>query len=111
MAMYEKVTEKKYVREVDANVLVSQVGMMNIMAISGGLVMRRKTGITLPVGDGYSVEIDLNFMDFYDVKRVYTEGETRVIKGEAEDVDCFSIGEIAYRASCYVNVSFGEDKR
>ena len=106
-----QVSEKKYVRQVDANTLVSQIGTMNIMAISGGLIMPRKTGITLPVGEGYSVEIDLNFMDFYDVKRVYTEGTTRIIKGEAEDVDCFNIGEVAYRASCYVNVSFGEDKR
>ncbi len=103
--------EKKYVREVHAPTLVSQIGTMNIMAISGGLVIPRKTGITLPVGEGYSVEIDLNFMDFYDVKRVYTDGVTRVIKGEVEDVDCFTIGEVAYRASCYVNVSFGEDKR
>ena len=104
-------TEKKYVRQVDASTIVSQIGTMNIMAISGGLVMPRKTGVTLPVGEGYSVEIDLNFMDFYDVKRVFTDGTTRVIKGEAEDVDCFQVGEVAYRASCYVNVSFGEDKR
>ena len=104
-------TEKKYVRQVDAATLVSQIGAMNIMAISGGLVVPRKTGITLPVGDGYSVEIDLNFMDFYDVKRVHTEGTTRTIKGEVEDVDFSQVGEAAYRASCYVNVSFGEDKR
>ena len=106
-----KIAEKKYVRQVDAKVLFSQIGTMNIMAISGGLVIPRKTGITLPVGHGYSVEIDLNFMDFYDVKRVYTEGTTRIIKGEVEDVDCTQVGEAAYRASCYVNVSFGEDKR
>lgn len=104
-------TEKKYVRKLDANTLVSQIGAMNIMAISGGLVIPRKTGITLPVGDGYSVEIDLNFFDYYDVKRVYTEGTTRTIKGEVEDVDFTQIGGAAYRASCYVNVSFGEDKR
>ena len=104
-------TEKKYVRQVAAEVLVRQVGTMNIMAISGGLVLPRKTGITLPVGEGYSVEIDLNFMDFYDVKRVFTEGTTRIIKGEVEDVDFSQVGEAAYRASCYVNVSFGEDKR
>ena len=106
-----QVAEKKYVRQVDARVLVDQIGMMNVLAISGGRVIDRGTGITLPVGRGYSVEIDLNFMDFYDVKRVYTRGGKRVIKGEVVDVDCFNIGVIAYKASCYVNVSFGEDKK
>jgi hypothetical protein len=106
-----QVAEKKYVRQVDAKTLVNQIGMMNVLAISGGRVIDRGTGITLPVGHGYGVEIDLNFMDFYDVKRVYTRGGKRVIKGEAVDVDCFEIGEVAYKASCYVNVSFGEDKK
>ena len=105
-----QVAEKKYVRQVSAKTLVDQIGMMNVLAISGGRVIDRGTGITLPVGRGWSVEIDLNFMDFYDVKRVYTRGTKRVIKGEAVDVDYTQIGEVAYKASCYVNVSFGEDK-
>ena len=106
-----QVAEKKYVRQISAKTLVNQIVMMNVMAISGGRVIDRGTGITLPVGHGYSVEIDLNFMDFYDVKRVYTRGTKRVIKGEAVDVDFTQIGEVAYKASCYVNVSFGEDKK
>ena len=104
-------TEKKYVRKVDTNVLFNQIGTMNIMAISGGLVIPRNTGITLPVGEGYSVEIDLNFMDFYDVKRVYTTENKRIIKGEVTDVDSSNVGRAAYYASCFVNRSFGEDKR
>jgi hypothetical protein len=103
--------EKKYVRKVMASVLVSQIGHANVLAISGGRVIDRGTGITLPVSNGYSVEIDLNFMDLYDVKRVYTRAGKRTIKGEVTDVHASNVGRAAYYASCFVNRTFGEDKK
>ena len=39
----------------DTTELLGQIGHGNILAISGGRVLRRPTGVTLPVGSGYSV--------------------------------------------------------
>jgi len=100
--------ETKY-RDCDADQLLQQLGA-NLLAVSGGVVLKRKTGVTLPVGNGYAVEIDLNFYDYYDVKRVfYPNNNERVIKGETFDIDAFNIGEVAYRASCFMNLPFGDD--
>ena len=105
--MAQEAEERGY-RKVHALTLVQQIGKMNILAISGGRVEVRETGITLPVAKGYSVAIDLNFMDLYDVKRVYTRAGERKVKGEVTDVYFSEVGEIAYKASCFVNVKFGE---
>jgi hypothetical protein len=99
--------EKRGYRQCDAKVIVEQVGKMNIMGISGGRVIVRETGITLPVARGYSVEIDLNGLDLYDVKRVYTRAGERSVKGAVIDVYCEDVSDVAYYASCYVNVQFG----
>jgi len=104
--MAEEAKKRGY-RECNAKVLIEQIGHMNVLAISGGRVEIRETGITLPVGMGYSVEIDLNFMDLYDVKRVYKRAGERKVKGIAEEVYAGNVGEIAYQASCFVNVNFG----
>lgn len=86
----------------NAETLVSQIGMNNIFAISGGRIMVRPTGITLPVARGYSVEIDLAANDTYTVKRVYSRGTTRSIKGELANVYCDEVGEVSYLVSCYL---------
>ena len=96
-------------RDCDTDQVIEQLGMMNIMAVSGGRVARRKTGVTLPVGRGYSVEIDLQGNDTYVVKRVFTRAGKVTIKGECVDVYAFDLGDVAYYASCYVNVPFGQN--
>jgi len=90
----------------DTRELVGQIGRMNIMAISGLRVLARSTGVTLPVGNGYSVTVDLAFNDTYTVRRVFKRGAKIWIKGERTDVYCDEVGEIAYRASCYRNGDF-----
>jgi hypothetical protein len=85
----------------DNATLVQQIGNMNIMAISGGRVIIRETGITLPIRYGYSVEIDFAANDTYTVRRVYTKNFNRIIKGELNNVYCDEVGEVAYLASCY----------
>lgn len=100
-------TESIY-RECDGREVIKQIGVMNLLTISGGRAEIRPTGVTLKVGHGYSVEVDLNSMDLYNVKRVWTRGDKRVVKGEQTDVYFTEVGEVAYRASCYVNVEFGE---
>lgn len=93
-------------RECDPRQLVAQIGRGNIAAISGGRVLVRETGITLPVSNGYSVTVDLNWDDTYIVRRVFKRGAKVWIKGEQTDVYCDEVGEVAYKASCYVNVEF-----
>jgi hypothetical protein len=90
-------------RECDSQVLLEQIGRRNILAISGGRVTRRPTGVTLPVGCGYSVTVDLTVMDVYIVRRVFKRGTRVWIKGEQDDVYADVVGEIAYRASCFLN--------
>lgn len=88
--------------------IVDQIGRMNLMAISGFRVIRRETGITLPVGAGYSVTVDLDWDDTYVVRRVFKRGAKVWIKGEKRDVYFDTVGEDAYRASCFRNGAWGE---
>jgi hypothetical protein len=92
-------------RKCDAKEIVNQVGMMNLFAISGGRVTRRDTGITLPVSNGYSVTIDLQGNDLYTVRRVFTRAGKTTIKGEVTGIFNDELGEIAYQASCFRNVT------
>lgn len=92
-------------RECDTDQTIAQIGR-NILAISGGRVIKRATGVTLPVGHGYSVTVDLNWDDTYVVRRVFKRGAKTWIKGEMKDVYAEDLSEVAYYASCYVNVDF-----
>lgn len=92
----------------DTAELLRQIGPMNILAISGGRITRRETGVTLPVGRGYRVTVDLAGDDTYTVRRVFVRGAKSWVKGEETAVYCDEVGDSAYRASCFVNVDFGE---
>lgn len=81
--------------------IVSQINRMTLLAISGGRVTPIENGIELPVGSGYSVRIEHNAMDYYDVSRVFKRGAKEWIKGQREDVDCEQVSEAAYFASCF----------
>lgn len=93
-------------RECDTKELLGQIGVGNILAISGGRVLRRETGVTLPVGSGYSVTVDLNWDDTYVVRRVFKRGAKEWIKGEQTQVYCDEVGEIAYQASSFRSYDF-----
>ena len=95
-------------RDCDADAIIGQIGRMNLMAISGFRVTRRNTGVTLPVGAGYSVTVDLDWDDTYVVRRVFKRGAKVWIKGEQRNVYCEEVGEVAYRASCFRNGDWGE---
>jgi hypothetical protein len=88
-------------RECDARETARQIGGMNIMAISGGRIGVRDTGLTLPVAHGYSVTVDLAWDDTYTVRRVFTRKGVASVKGEVTNVYCDEVGEVAYQASCY----------
>lgn len=85
--------------------LLRQIGKANWMAISGLRVEFRETGVTLPVGKGWAVAIDLAPGDTYTVRRVYKRGVTRA-KGERTGVYAEQVSDVAYKASCFENVEF-----
>jgi hypothetical protein len=92
-----------------AKELISQIGMMNLFAISGGRVHLTAEGsVQLKVGSGYSVIVELAGNDTYTVSRVYSKGLKTWVKGVQTNVYCDEVGEVAYQASCFVNVKFGE---
>lgn len=95
----------------DARTLVQQIGRGNVLAISGGRIQVRETNVTLPVHAGYRVTVDLAGNDTYTVRRIFERGPKTWIKGEVDNVYADQLGEIAYQASCYVNVDFGSDAR
>jgi hypothetical protein len=92
----------------DAAELVRQIGQRNILAISGGRVYGRNTGITLPVDCGYSVTVDLAAGDTYVVRRIFRRGRKEWIRGERTNVYCDDVGEAAYYASCFRSYSGDE---
>ena len=100
-------TQDAEFRSCDTRELVAQIGRMNIACISGGRIEHRETGITLPVGRGYTVTVDLDWNDTYVVRRVYTRAGRVTVKGQQYTVYCDQVGEVAYQASCFVNGPFG----
>jgi hypothetical protein len=94
-------------RDCNTAELVAQIGRGNLAAISGLRVVNRDTGVTLPVGNGYSVTVDLDWDDTYVVRRVFKRGPKVWVKGERRNVYCDEVGEVAYKASCFRNVPFG----
>ena len=103
-------TKTETFRECDVNELLAQIGRMNVICISGGRVEPRATGVTLPVGAGYKVTVDLAFDDTYTVRRVFKRGDKTWIKGEAIMVYADQVGEVAYRASCFRNGPWGDHR-
>jgi hypothetical protein len=94
-------TKLEEFRECDISQTIAQLGHMNILAISGGRVIKRSTGITLPVSNGYSVSIDLAWDDTYTVRRLFTRSGKVSVKGELTGVYCDDLGDVAYYGSCF----------
>jgi len=94
--------------------LINQIGRMNVFAISGGRVgvivnnEGETVEVQLPVSNGYRVSISLGWNDTWTVSRQFVRKGVVSDKGTLEDVYCEQVGEIAYKASCFRNVQFGE---
>lgn len=109
-------------RPFSVEVLKNQIGFWNIGAISGGRVYvdgatydeqnQTTQQVELPVRYGYRVRITLDWDDTYTVSRVIVKntkkGISEIIKGTVKGIYCDQVGEVAYKASCFVNVPFGE---
>lgn len=99
-------------RPCDTAELMSQIGRMNVFAVSGGRVVAiensqgQRVGVLLPCGKSRAVEVVLDWMDTYTVRRVrmVTSGANRgtvEVESETTGVYCDEIGEMVYQASCW----------
>ena len=103
-------------RELSPVTLLQQIGLMNILAISGGrksVIFHTDSegetypiGVALPVGQGRSVEVTLDWDDTYRVRRVrkVVAGKAKgseVVEAEQTSVYCDEVGEVAYQHSCW----------
>ena len=88
-------------REMDVNTTIEQIGMRNILAISGGMRWMVGNNLDLPVSNGYRVVVTPEGNDTYTVRRMFTRGAKVWVKAEVRNVYAEQVGEIAYRASCF----------
>jgi hypothetical protein len=91
-----------------ALVIRDQIGFRTVLGISGGRWRRLATGITLPVSAGYSVEVHVAADDTYTIRRVFKRGAKQWVKGEWAGIYCDMLSEMAWQASRYANVAFGD---
>lgn len=91
-----------------ASTLLDQIGNITVLAVSGGRRHVNAAGsLVLPVGSGYSVEIDYcHGSDTYTVRRVFTRGSKRWVKGELEHVYCDEISERVWEAHAFRSYDF-----
>lgn len=100
-------------RMCDPTVVRDQIGFMTVLAVSGGKWSPIKDetdgaviGISLPCGTNRTVEVVLNFLDLYTVRRYRTivngakRGES-VVEYEADDIYCTELSETVYQASLF----------
>lgn len=83
--------------------MLEQIGRVNVLAISGGLVNPLPDGLELPVRHGYRVRVRLCADDTYRVERVLKRGSKEFDKGHRDQVYFDEVGEMAYLASCFRN--------
>lgn len=90
--------------------IADHIGTGNILAISGGRLSydEKRHTLILPVASGYQVLVTYQPVpDTYTVRRVMIRGGKVFEKGIVDNVYADQVGDVAYRASCFRNVSFG----
>jgi hypothetical protein len=88
---------------IDYGVLKQQIGMGNLLAISGGRKIVFKSTVFLPVARGYYVAVSLTSADDYKVSRLFLRSGKVSVKESFEGVYAENVGEVSYRASCFEN--------
>lgn len=84
-------------------IILQQIGFMNLMAVSGGRVLPLEDGVDLPCGHGYHVRVRYNRGgDDYTVERVFVRSGREFPKGSQTRVYADQVGEFAYYASCFL---------
>lgn len=107
--MNTRIREGRYC---DPTTVRNQIGFLTVLAVSGGKWSVIKDGegdsigISLPCGTNRTVEVVLNFLDLYTVRRYRTivngakRGES-VVEYEADNVYCDELDESVYQASLF----------
>ena len=99
-------------RECDPHEVIAQMGKMNFFAVCGGKWAKINAsdgvtiGLLMPCGESRAVEVVLNFLDLYEVRRVRrvnrgNEKGSLVVEYEVLDVYCENLGDAVYSASCW----------
>lgn len=82
--------------------ICEQIGVGNILSISGGRVYPTEKGICLPVACGYRVRVDYDEgSDTYTVRRIFIRSAVEFDHGTRDNVYCDEVGEVAYRAGMF----------
>lgn len=107
--MNTRIREGRYC---DPHTTLNQIGLLTVFAVSGGRWSAIKDsegetiGVSLPCGTNRTVEVVLNFLDLYTVRRYRTivngakRGES-VVEHDTNDIYCDELAEAVYRASIF----------
>ena len=90
-----------------AATLLDQIGRITVLAVSGGRKSLIDGTLVLPVGAGYTVEVEyVEGRDTYTVRRVFKRGIKRWVKGELTYVYMDEISERVWEAHAFRSYDF-----
>lgn len=90
---------------IDAYVLRDQIGVRDMLAISGGRMSIFQSSVMLPVRAGYWVVITLTPADEYKVQGIFIRAGKITVKSTFEGIYAENVGFVAYQASCFENAA------
>jgi hypothetical protein len=95
-------------RPCDGQVILSQIGKMTVLGVCGGRVIALKNsegdhvGVALFVTTKRRIEVILNFLDVYDVVRIYTADDgTETVEAEYNEIYCDQLEQVVWQASVW----------
>lgn len=96
-------------RDIEPRQLLRQIGVPNLMAVSGGRwALAGTSSVQLPCGAGYDVLVTLEADDTYTVRRLFRRSGEWFLHGERTNVYCDEVSEVVYYASCFRSYSADE---
>ncbi len=96
-------------RDIVPEQLLAQIGIGNLMAVSGGRWIRYGfSSVRFPCGAGYEVLVTLEADDTYTVRRIFSRSGTWFLHGERTNVYNDAVSEVVYFASCFRSYEPGE---
>lgn len=90
---------------IDAYVAREQIGIRDMLAISGGRMSVFQSSIMLPVRAGYWVVVTLTPADEYKVQGIFIRSGKITVKSTFEGIYAENVGFVAYQASCFENAA------
>lgn len=101
--------EQKAANTAACHTMLDHIGRRTVLGISGGRINR--TGdltIQLPIRYGWSIEVEYHPVpDVYEVRRVFSRGTKRWVKGSLYGLYWPSLPDVCWDASCYESNEFG----